>query len=260
METSVNLKPPPTSPWHGEGSKQTFAFALSALVIAACGGDPSKKQQDLDKNPAADLDTGDPVANPCANPCGNPGDGDGDGDADEPPEPEGPAVTFELKNSWTDDLVFNLDAGLGLVVQVYSGKPPKAVAVEPWARFCTASCDTEGAEKCPVCKKPEKISKIREAEQRQVVEPDKSFELEWDGTVHAYEKVKRNCQCFKKVSVADETYTVRACGLRLSKKHKKGSKLQCVLLEDALTFPSEEPQRVVIDFGDPNAKPKKAKK
>lgn len=229
--------------------------ALLSVAVAACGGDPSRKADNA--NPSSDLDTasGDnPIAgdNPCAapdgaNPCAA-------GDAGVPPVTEAP-VTFELKNSWKEDLVFNLDAGWGLVVQIYSGKPPKAVAVEPWPRHCTASCETEGAERCPVCKKPEKIDKIREAETREVVEAGKAFELEWDGTVHTYEKVKRGCKCFTKGPIADATYTVRACGLRLSKKHKKGSKLQCVLLEDALTFPSAEPQRVVIDFGDPKAKP-----
>ena len=250
--------------------KQALAIAAAALLISACGGD--QKKPDNNPNPTADLDAdpvgvGNPCGNPCANPCGNPcanpcanpdgnggGDGDGDGDVDQPPPPKGPAVTFELKNSWKEDLVFNLDAGWGLVVQVYSGKPPKAVAVEPWPRYCTASCDTEGKAKCPVCKKPERISKIRKAEKRQNIEPDKSFELEWDGTVHNYEKVKRGCNCYKTDKVPDETYTVRACGLRLTKRHKKKSKLQCVLLEDALTFPSDEPQRVVIDFGDPAKK------
>ena len=234
----------------------SFLFALPFVLALACGGDQSRKQDqttnDLDTGDGDNPIAGNPCANPCAgtNPCAQPDAG--------APEPEEPAVTFELKNSWKEDLVFNLDAGWGLAIQVYSGKPPKAVAVEPWARYCTASCETEGAEKCPVCKKPEKIDKIREAEQRQVVEAGASFEVAWDGTVHNYEKVKRGCQCFAKGPVPEATYTVRACGLRLSKEHKKGSKLQCVLLEDALTFPSEEPQRVVIDFGNPKAKkPKK---
>lgn len=183
-----------------------------------------------------------------------------DGGVAETDEPE-PAVTFEIINSWSEDLVFNLDAGWGGTVLVFSGKPPKAKSVLPWPTHCTAGCDAPEADRCPVCKKPEKITEIREAETRENVAPGETFELGWNGEVHVYEKTrvgKKRCECFTKEPVPEASYTVRACGLRLSQEHKKESTFQCVTLEDALSFPSEEPQRVVLDFGDP--KPKKKKK
>jgi hypothetical protein len=227
------------------------------LLALGCGGG-----QDQVNDPAAGggEGLGDSTATAGTEPGLDPAAG-GDAGVGEPEEAEPPAVTFEILNSWTEDLVFNLDAGWGGTILIYSGVPPKAKSVLPWPTHCTAGCDVDEAERCPVCKKPEKITEIREAETREIVEPGKTFELGWEGEVHVYEKTrvgKKRCQCFTKAPVPEETYTVRACGLRLSQVHKKQSTFQCVVLENALTFPAEEPQRVVLDFGDP--KPKKKKK
>ena len=45
--------------------------------------------------------------------------------------------------------------------------------------------------------------------------------------------------------------TAKACGLRLTTTAEERSQLQCV--EGKMTLPSEEPQRVELDFGAPGA-------
>lgn len=237
-------------------------LTIALLAVAACGGG-----QDRPSSPSAGADDpgdpGDPTAGDPMAP--DPGAADA-GAAEEPPEEE-PAVTFEIKNSWDKELVFNLDAGWGATILVYSGKPPKAESVLPWAKHCTTSCETGRAERCPVCEKPESITEIRKSEKRETVAVGDTLEIGWDGQVHEYEKTKgqrgkgfrARCECYTMAPVPEASYTVRACGLRLSQEHKTKSTFQCVTVEDALTFPSEEPQRVVLDFGDPKPK-KKAKK
>ncbi len=247
-------------------------FAAALLLVVACGG---KSKQEQTGNPASDLDEAPLESNPTAgdgdgtgadeNPAGTdgdggttePGDGDGSG-VTEPAVPEGPAVTFEIKNSFNKDLVFNLDAGWAASILVYSGKPPKAVSVLPFAKHCTASCDADNAARCPVCKEPTSIGAIRKAEKRETVAVGATFEVKWEtAEVHSYEKTTakgRKCDCHKMAPVPEGSYTVRACGLRLSKRHKTKSVFQCVILEDVLTFPADGPQTVVLDFGDPKKK------
>lgn len=235
-----------------------FLFALAA----GCGGGQDKAANPVasggDDGETVDPATGEPIAASDA----------GVTEADAAAQSPAPAVTFEIHNTWKKDLVFNLDAGWGATILIYSGKPPHAKAVLPWAKHCTASCDAEPTERCPICEKPESITELRKSEKRQSVAPGDTFELPWDGQVHVYEKTrgkrsktnKSRCECYGMAPVPDETYTVRACGLRLSQEHKKKSKFQCVTIEDALTFPSDGPQRVVLEFGDPMAKKKHKKR
>ena len=269
------------------------ALALAAsLALIACGGDKGQKTSGS-TNPADDLDTpgegtGDPAGNGDGDGDGDgtaagdgdgsatgdgdgdgsaagDGDGDGSGSGSAAPVPTGPPVTFELRNTHDDDLVFNLDGPGGWVraIFVYSGKPPKAVPVLPFPNSCKASCGAAAADRCPVCKIPTSLGQKRKAEKaaRVTIAADKTLDVPWDAEVHTYKKTKanrRSCKCFDKAAVAEGTYTVKICGLRLSKKHKRKSKLQCIEKIDALTFPSDAPQKLTFDFGDPTP-PKKKK-
>ncbi len=238
--------------------------ASFAAALLACGGGQKKD------GTVEDLDT---APDNTANAAGN-GESPEPGAADAGPAeaaidagaavPEGPAVTIKIKNTWSEDLEFNLTEGWGSRILMFSGKPPKAVSILPFAKSCTASCDAEPKDRCPVCKKPTSLGQIRKAQKAAttVVKAGEAIEVPWDGQVHTYEKTKANrrkCNCHKLAPVAEGSYTVRVCGLRLSKEHRKHSKLQCVDLVDALTFPADRRQVLEADFGDPNPKKKKKK-
>jgi hypothetical protein len=164
-----------------------------------------------------------------------------------------PAVTFRLKNTAKEELVFSLDKGWQPVIFAFSGKPPKATPILMFPKFCTASCDLDEAERCPHCVEPDKVKDIKAAEKREVVAPGATLDVPWDGQVHVYENTRGKregksvkCECFRKQPVPAETYTVRACGLRITKSAKSSTRYQCV--EATMSFPAEGPQVVELDF------------
>jgi hypothetical protein len=179
----------------------------------------------------------------------------------EPPAPP-PAVMFELHNAGTDELVFSLDLGWQPVLFAFSGKPPKATSILMFAKHCTAACEVDEADRCPHCPRPEGAKKQREAAVREVVAPGETLEVPWDAEVFVYEKTRgtRNdravrCECYTKEPVLPETYTVRACGLRLTTQASTASKLQCA--DATMTVPSDEPQVVRLEFPAPPPDKKK---
>ncbi len=248
-----------------------------ACVALSCGG---KQKSQAQANPASDLDEptlGATDHSPDEASAGtdlneqdeqDEGEGGDSGTASGTAEvggssttaPTGPAVTFEIKNSFNKDLVFNLDAGWAAGILVFSGTPPHAVSILPFAKHCTAACDADASKRCPVCKEPSSIGAIRKAEKRELVAAGATHEVIWDtAEVYTYKKTKakgRQCDCYQMDPVPDGQYTVRACGLRLSQKHRQKSVFQCVTVENAVTFPADGPQRVILDFGNPKKKSK----
>ncbi len=214
---------------------------------------------DLDVVPAgASAEAGmgeDTTVNSTTGDGAEPGDPDataGDAAAESPAA----AVTFRLQNQADEDLVFNIDKGWQAVIIAYSGQPPNAVPIVMFPKFCTASCDLDTAERCPYCPEPENVREVKAAEKHQVVPSQESFALPWDGQVLLYEDTSgsrdgRNltCECHRKQPVPAETYTVRACGLRLTKSAKKSSKMQCAT--GTMAFPAEGPQVVDLVFAAP---------
>lgn len=241
---------------------RAFASMVAGLALAACSGSGSKGSEGPGNSHVTDdLDTDDagPVAGDPANPCGDPANPCAGG---EPAvDPDAPLVTFELANSHDIDLEFSIEKGWGLAVSGYSGEPGKgAKPIILFPKHCTAACEVDEAERCPVCEGPDGVKEEKEAEQRQVVAPGESHTLAWDGMVHVYKKTKglspkgkkKSCECYERVMVEPNTYTLRACGLRVTKSAKKTSKYQCVTAE--VELPPSEPTTIKFDFGAPPAK------
>ena len=241
--------------------KRIKLVVFLAAVAIGCGG----ATPDQSTGPKVGESTGDDLDVDKQDPCAADGTGDGstgpkEGAADggEKPGPDTPAapVTFVMKNTGSEDLVFNMDKGLQPVIFAFSGKPPKAKPIIMFPKFCTASCDAPEEGRCPYCPQPTKVRDIRAAEKREVVAPGKSFEAPWDAEVFVYKRTRgkrdgrtKRCECYTKEPVKPETYTVRACGLRVTKEAQKRSKYQCV--DGTMTLPSEEPIRVELSFPDP---------
>ena len=165
-----------------------------------------------------------------------------------------PAVTFRLVNRAREDLVFSVEKGWQTSFIAFSGTPPKATPIVMFAKHCTASCDVAADEVCPTCAAPEKVNDVKAAEQREVVAPGASLDVAWDGQVFVYEKARgarrgQRCECYRTEEVPPETYTVRVCGLRLTKSATKSTKLQCV--DTSMTVPAEEPQTITVEFPAP---------
>jgi hypothetical protein len=176
-------------------------------------------------------------------------------DAGPPPDAAPPpsAVTFVLRNDGKEELALNMDRGYGGVLQAYSGKPPKAKSILMFPTFCTASCEMAEEGRCPVCPQPEKVKDIRDAQKLEKIAPGATLEVPWDGNVLVYEKTKgtlegktKKCKCWRPEAAPPETYTVKACGLRLSTTVEKSSQLSCVTGE--MTLPVTDPVRVELSF------------
>jgi hypothetical protein len=225
---------------------------LSLMIVGlvlGCGGSQAPAQGqpgDTHATPGDDLDTAQ----------GAGGEGAGEPPVDAAPPAPPPPVTFRLVNKAKDDLVFSIEKGWQTSFISFSGKPPKAKPIIMFPKFCTASCDVAAEEVCPVCEAPEKVNEVKAAEQRQVVAPGGNLDVPWDGKVFVYEKTKgkrdgrnQRCECFRTEDVPPETYTVRVCGLRLTKSADKSTKLQCV--DTTMTVPSEEPQVITVEFPAP---------
>lgn len=228
---------------------RTIVSSLFALAVAAgCGG---KQSQPTGPDPADSLDVAQPTPDAAMpNPCGDPAN------PCVPAEPEvdpnAPLVTFELHNAHTNDLAFAIDKGWSLAISGYSGQPPKATPIILFPMHCTASCEVTKTDGCPVCAKPEKAADERAAEVREVVAAGATFELPWDGEIHVYEKTRvkgTRCDCFTKKAIEPGTYTLRACGLRITTSAKATSKFQCVTNE--VTLPPTEPTRIRFEFAEP---------
>jgi hypothetical protein len=169
-------------------------------------------------------------------------------------EPPPAAVTFVLHNTHPEqDLVFSLDRGWQPVIFAFSGEPPNAVPIIMFSKHCTASCEEEGEALCPSCPEPTDFRDIAAAQIREVVAPGESLEVEWDAEVFLYSDTRgtRNgrrvaCECFDKEPVPEETYTVRACGFRVTTEPNRPSTYQCVDAE--MTFPADGPLVIDLEF------------
>jgi len=231
------------------------ALAIAGFLAATCGGKQGTKSSggpgdthvdDLDVDePGVDVDAGvSEMADAGPEVIG------------ELPEGQEPVVTFELYNSADEDLVLSLDRGWQPVISGYSGKPPNAKPILMFATHCTAACEVDEAERCPYCPKAKDSVEERESELRKVIPPGKSLEVVWDGQIFVYERTrglvdgrKKKCNCYRKEEAPPNTYTVRACGLRITKSAKRTSAYQCPT--STMTLPADGPQTVRFEFAEP---------
>jgi hypothetical protein len=222
-----------------------FSVMIVGIVLG-CGGSQAPAQSPPGDTHATGQDL-DSV------PEGMGEEGSEPGEEATPPEPQAP-VTFRLVNRASEDLVFSIEKGWQTSFIAFSGKPPHAKPIVMFPKFCTASCDVAAEEVCPVCEAPEKVNDVKAAEQREVVASGGSLDVPWDGQVYVYEKARgarrnQRCECHRTQAVPPETYTVKVCGLRLTKSAAKSTKLQCA--ETTMTMPAEEPQVITVEFPAP---------
>lgn len=223
----------------------TATFAVASLVTSlSCGGGTAASEGTVGTSHATkDTDDVDSVEVDSVNI---------DAGVEEAPPA---AVTFVLNNeSSSEDLVLNMDKGWQPVIFAYSGEPPNAKPILMFPTHCTSSCDVPKEEVCPYCPELERVKDIRAAEKQDHVTPGDTREVPWDGQVFQYKKTrgvtegkKSRCKCYSMEEAEPATYTVRACGLRLTKTAKATSKYECV--EGSMTWPSDEPVRVELNFG-----------
>lgn len=245
------------------------ACGFAAMVsLAACGGGkkaeagngtPVGQDHHTDVTDFDDPDTDpDPQTGPAENlPDAGPASASNGGDAKDPGDENGePAfvsehpVVFRINNTGDEDLVFSMDRGWQPVIFAFSGQPPNATPIIMFPKFCTASCNAD--DRCPKCPQPTTTRDIKAAEKRETVAPGKSLDVDWDAEVFIYNKKK--CDCYTKAAVPPETYTVRACGFRITDTHKSSSVYQCV--DSQMTFPHDGSQLVELEFPNP-AEPEK---
>lgn len=249
------------------GPLSLLLAATAAVTLApACGGTPKQDTETPGESEGEETgdDGGDQATDQGTEDGGEQG-ADGEGaEGTEGTEEEGPppAVTFVLKNSDSTELAFNMDFGWQPNLFAYTGKPPRAKSILMFPKFCTASCDLEQEERCPVCEQPERAKDVLAAQKMEKVAAGEELEVPWDGQMYVYEKTrgrrKTRCECHRTEPASAGTYTVKACGLRLTESAEERSKLQCV--EGEMTLPADEPQRVELDFGKPQAPSKKKKR
>ncbi len=167
-------------------------------------------------------------------------------------------VTFVLRNSHREELAFNMDRGWQPNLFAYRGKPPRAKWILMFPKHCAAACSAPERERCPVCREPESGKAQLSAQKFTRVAPGDELSVPWDGQVFVYEKTRarrkgkrRRCECHRTEPAPPGTYTVRACGLRLTRSAERRSQLQCVNAE--MILPASSPQRIEFDFADPAA-------
>jgi len=228
-------------------------LVLSAGILLACGG-----SEKMNKAPAPGTTHSSPNNSDDAdlNDVDHPGHRDGSSGVDPGSgnETKTPSITFVLKNSGSSDLTLNMDKGWQAVIFAYMGTPPNAKSMLMFPTHCTASCDLSKADRCPYCPEPKRAVDIKAAENHDEVKPGDMREVLWDMMAFDYEKTqgtkngRKNaaCNCYRKVTPAPGTYTVRACGLRKTKNAKKRSEYPCV--EGQITLPVTEATRVELDF------------
>lgn len=221
------------------------AVLFASLAAAACGG-----SQNPDTTEPGDTHGGENAAGDLDVDGKQPAEGTepDSGEGTEPPPGPSAAYTIVLKNTHDEELVFNMDNGWAANILMFSGKPPKAVRILPFALHCTAGCDAEEADRCPVCPKLEKLQDIKKAQKLERVPAGETLEVPWDGQVHVYQKVKKKCQCFAREPAPAGQYTVRVCGLRLTKSAKASTQLQCVDVQ--MSMPAAGP-RIEVEFPKP---------
>lgn len=166
-------------------------------------------------------------------------------------------VTFVLRNSHDQELAFSMDRGWQPNLFAYRGKPPRAKWILMFPKHCAASCDAAEEKRCPVCKEPERAKDQLKAQKFERVAPGDEISVPWDGQAFRYEKTRvgrkgkrKRCECHRSEPAPAGTYTVKACGLRLTRSAERRSRLQCV--EAEMTLPASGPTRVELDFGDPD--------
>jgi hypothetical protein len=169
-----------------------------------------------------------------------------------------PAVIFVLRNSHTDELAFSMNKGWSPNIFAYSGKPPRATPIAMFPTHCTTSCEASEEARCPSCDEPATAREKKAAQKFEKLAPGAELEVPWDGDVLVYEETtgrrdgeRTKCECHRPERVAPGTYTVKACGLRLTKEVGTDTQLQCV--ETTMTLPSDAPLRVELDFGAPSS-------
>jgi hypothetical protein len=244
------------------------AIALIALAPACGGGQKSDPagpggEESSTRGPGeSGEDTGE--EGEASGEEGGEDEGTEEGEGSEEGQEEGPpaAVTFVLKNTHDQELAFNMDFGWQPNLFAYTGKPPKAVSILMFPKFCTESCEAAAEERCPTCEQPETAKDILAAQKMEKVAPGEELEVPWDGQMFVYEKGrgkrKQTCECHRTEPAPEGTYTVKACGLRLTTSAEERSQLQCV--EGEMTLPSDEPLRVELDFAAPKTPAKKKKR
>jgi hypothetical protein len=164
-------------------------------------------------------------------------------------------VTFVLRNSHSEELVFNMDRGWQPNLFAFRGKPPRAKWILMFPKHCTASCDAPPRDRCPACREPSTARDQLKAQEFARVAPGDEIEVPWDGRVFQYEKTRgrrkgkrRRCECHRTEAAPPGVYTVRACGLRLTRSATRRSQLQCETAE--MRLPASG-QRIEFDFGAP---------
>jgi len=169
-------------------------------------------------------------------------------------------VTFVLKNSHSEELAFNMDRGWQPNLFAYTGTPPHAKWILMFPKHCTASCELAEAERCPACREPEQARDQLAAQKLERVAPGGELVVPWDGQVYVYERTRvkkgrkrKRCECHRAEPAPPATYTVKACGLRLTRSAEKRSRLQCV--EAEMTLPASQPLRIELDFAGPGRDP-----
>lgn len=235
--------------------KKVLVFS-AGLIFAACGGESQKVPQtpSVTKTSQGSTKATSPEA-----PSGEGGEPVSDAGVGVNGQVVGAApslVTFRLKNTYSEDLSFSIEKGWQHLVFAYSGTPPNAKSIVMFPKHCTASCDVSKEEVCPYCPEPETVKEIKAAEVHQVVKAGEFYDLPWDGQQLVYKKTKgtRNgraarCECYESQDVPPETYTVQACGLRVTNSAKKSTKYQCA--KGTMTFPMTSPQVIELEFGKP---------
>lgn len=226
-------------------SRHLSIFLLAGAATAAalsCGGAKSAAPGDQAPGEGHDLDTGSEPASVA--------------DAGAPPADAAPPaapVTFVLKNSGKDELALNMDRGWAGVLLAWSGKPPKASPILMFPKACTMACSAAEDERCPLCVEPDKVADIRKAQKLEKIAPGAELAVPWDGMAVTFEKTKgkrdgksKKCDCWTTEAPPAESYTVRACGLRLTTSTAKSSQLVCA--EGQMTLPVTGPIQVVLDF------------
>ncbi len=240
------------------------SMIAGALVVAAgCGGgnkaDSSGRTTPGNSHVADDLDvpdeaaptsdagaagatTSDPVASSTV-----------DAGAAVAPPASGSLVTFRLSNTSSEELDFAIDKGWQGNIFAYTGVPPKAKSVVLFAKHCTAACDAPAADRCPYCPPPKRNRDEKAAEKRVTVAAGAHHDVPWDGKIYVYEKTRgtRNgrrarCSCYKTVDIPKAEYTVKACGLRVTKKAGKRSRYECPTLK--VTLPPDSPTVITFEY------------
>jgi hypothetical protein len=237
-------------------SLRSSLFSLSALAALSCGG--GKTSEAGGGGTTTGESAGGGGETPDTPGGTDAGPGEPSADAGAPPA----AVTFVLKNSHTEELAFSMNRGWGSAIFAFTGKPPKAKSYVLFPMHCTASCDAPDEERCPLCEEPETAKAKIAAQKFEKVAAGAELEVPWDGKALVYEKGKgtrdgkpKKCQCFRPSDVPPGEYTIRVCGLRLTKEVGTDTTQQCV--DSLVTLPAD---RIEVDFPAPPCKPTKKKK